>query len=56
MTSNMIKYFGGEWDTWWKRDEISRIRKISCLASAVMIGFYIILWGEEVFITSVRVM
>ena len=56
VTSNMVKCLLGGWYTWWKRGVIIWIRNISCLASAVMIGFYIILRGEELFITSLRVM
>ena len=56
MTSNTVKDLFEGWDTWWKRDVISQIITLSCLVSAVMIGFYIILRGEEVFITSLRLM
>ena len=56
VTSNTVKDLFEGWDTWWKRDGISRIREISCLMSVAMIGFYGILRGEKVIISFFRIM
>ena len=56
VTSAMVKVLLEGWDTEWRRKVLMSRRDISCLAAAVVIGFHGGLNGEEVFLTSLRVM
>ena len=54
VTVKIIKALLMVWDIEWKREVNIRKREISCLVADVVIGLCRGLWGEEVFLTSMK--
>ena len=54
VTSEIVKAFLEGWDAEWRRKGLIRIRDISCLVVAVIIGLCGVFQGEEVFMIYLK--